>query len=243
MLASNLGQRVGLPVPQVAVIDVSDWLIQNTPELRIELAGHTMPCSSGLQFGSRFVTNPLEGQVFDYLPESMVSQLSNVADFARGLVLDKWTSNADGRQAVFFKKPRARMYRAAFIDHGYCFNAHEWTFPDHALHGVYYRNYVYRDVTGWESFEPALSRAERMTWYDLWQCAADIPRAWYGNDTYGLRRLIESLYERRSTIRALIEQFRDSSRDPFPNWKDALISQHTAHLVLPSSGTAIEQAR
>lgn len=143
---------------------------------------------------------------------------SNVVDFARVLVLDKWVGNADGRQAVFFKKPRARMYRAAFIDHGYCFNSHEWTFPDLPLLGVYYRNYVYHDVTGWESFEPALSRAERMTWFDLWHCADEIPRAWYEGDTHGLRRLVEALYERRSIIRALIEDFRHSPRNPFPNW-------------------------
>lgn len=110
------------------------------------------------------------------------------------------------------------MYRASFIDHGYCFNCHEWTFPDLALHGVYYRNYVYRDVTGWESFEPVLSRAERMTWFDLWHCADGIPRAWHEGDTHGLRGLVESLYERRSIIRTLIEDFRDSSRNPFPNW-------------------------
>lgn len=64
LLASNLGQRLGLPMPQVAVIDVSNWLIQHTPELRIESAGHTVLCSSGLQFGSRFATDPLESQVF-----------------------------------------------------------------------------------------------------------------------------------------------------------------------------------
>lgn len=216
MLASRLGQQLGLPIAPFAVIDVSDWLIQHTPELQIELAGHCVPCRSGLQFGSRFVADPFESPVFDFLPESTL--FSNVRDFARGLVLDKWAGNADGRQAVFFKKRRARSYRATFIDHGYCFNAHEWTFPNLPLMGVYCRNYVYRNVTGWNSFEPTLSRAERMSWFDLWHCAAEIPRAWYEGDTHGLRRLIEALYERRSNIRTLIENFRDSSRNPFPNW-------------------------
>lgn len=229
LLASNLGQRLGLPMPQVAVIDVPDWLIDHSPDLRIELAGHTVRCSSGLQFGSRYVTDPLEGQVFDYLPEAMAPEIKNLLDFARVLALDKWTGNHDGRQAVFSRNRRAKMYRASFIDHGYCFNCHEWTFADLPLHGVYYRNYVYRDVTGWESFEPVLSRAERMTWFDLCHCADELPRVWYEGDTHGLRRLIEVLYERRSIIRALIEDFRHSPRNPFPNWGVSKNPSRTIH--------------
>src|SRR6516225_466119 len=51
MFATSLGLWLGLPMPPVAAIEVSDWLIANTPELRIELAGSQVPCSSGLQFG------------------------------------------------------------------------------------------------------------------------------------------------------------------------------------------------
>lgn len=229
MFASKIGHQLGLPIAPVAVIDVSEWLIEHSPDLRIELAGHTVRCGSGRQFGSRYVVDPIEGQVFDYLPETMAPEIKNLQDFGRVTVLDKWVGNADGRQAVFFKKPRARMYRAAFIDHGYCFNSHEWTFPDLPLLGVYYRNYVYRQVTGWESFEPALSRAEQMTWFDLWHCADEIPQAWYEGDTHGLRRLVEALYERRSIIRALVEDFRHSPRNPFPNWGFSQSRSGTTH--------------
>ena len=38
-LASRLGLYLGLPMPEVAVIYVSDWLIENTPELRFDVAG------------------------------------------------------------------------------------------------------------------------------------------------------------------------------------------------------------
>jgi hypothetical protein len=38
-LATRLGLWLGLPMPQVAVIEVSDWLIANNPDLRIELGG------------------------------------------------------------------------------------------------------------------------------------------------------------------------------------------------------------
>jgi hypothetical protein len=146
----------------------------------------------------------------------------NLADFARVLVLDKWTCNADGRQAIFSRKtPRSQRYHATFIDQGYCFNAGEWTFPDFPLRGVYGNNSVYEIVTGWKAFEPALSRAEGMDQDAIWRCAADIPEEWYGGDRTGLKQLVEKLSNRRGIVRDLIAGFRESPRHPFPNWKDS----------------------
>ena len=218
MFVSRLGRQLGLPMPEAEVMEVSQWLIDHTPELCFDLAERRVPCTSGLHLASRFIGDPLRDQVLDFLPESRQAQLENRADFARALVVDKWVANCDDRQAVFARKPRSQRFRAAFIDHGYCFNVGEWTFPDEPLRGIYYRNYVYRDVTGWDSFDPTLSRAESMSWFDLWQCAVGIPRQWYDSDTEGLSQLIETLYDRRSIIRQLISDFRDSSRTPFPQW-------------------------
>ena len=160
LLATRLAESVGLPVPVTEIVEVSEWLIENTPELRVDLAGLSSHCKSGLQFGARYVCDPAEGQVFDYLPESMLPKVKNLAAFAGMLVVDKWLGNANGRQAVFWKKTNERKYTATFIDQGYCFNAGEWNFPDSALRGVYARNFVYQEVRGWESFEPWLARVE-----------------------------------------------------------------------------------
>jgi len=218
MMASLLGRWLGLPMPEVAVIDVSDWLIQNTAELCFDSAGLRAKCNSGLQLGSRFPCDPMEDVIFDYLPESMLTKVRNVTDFARVLVLDKWTANCDGRQAVFSKKAKQRRYTATFIDQGYCFNAGEWSYPDSSLRGVYSRNCVYAGVTGWDAFEPALTKAEQAEPLDLWRCADAIPPEWYGHDFNALQQLVETLYERRLKIRDLITAFKDSSRQPFPRW-------------------------
>lgn len=218
MFATRLGLWLGLPMPQVEVIEVNDWLITNTPDLRVEVAGNTVPCSTGLQLGSLYPD--LDSQVFDYLPENMLVQVTNLATFARCAVLDKWTCNSDGRQAIFVRKPHGRKYSATFIDQGYCFNAGEWDFPDSPLRGVYARNCVYANVAGWESFEPALTTAEECDIVDLWRCAEPTPPEWYGQDYQALERIVETLYQRRKLIRSLITAFRQSSRNPFPNWKD-----------------------
>jgi len=222
MFATSLGLWLGLPMPPVAAIEVSDWLIDNTPELRIELADSQVPCSSGLQFGSRYpcdpATDPMD--IFDYLPESLMAKSNQGLSFARVLVLDKWLCNADGRQAIFMRKRRARNFQALFIDHGYCLNATEWSFSDAPLRGVYARNCVYESVTGWESFEPVLSRAEQADIVDIWRCGEQIVPEWYEHDRAGLERIVEAVYERRQSIRSLIDAFRTSSRAPFPNWKE-----------------------
>lgn len=216
-LATRLAERVGLPMPPTEIIEVGDWLIQNTPELRVESAGHSFPCTPGLQFGAQYVCDPLTGQVFDYLPESMFDRVKNTASFAGMLVVDKWLGNADGRQAVFWRNTGQKKYNVSFIDQGYCFNAGEWTFPDLALHGVYYRNFVYANVTGWQSFEPWLSAVEEMKPETIIDIAGAIPPEWC-EDWGALERLVKTIIERRSRVRDLITAFGDSSRNPFPAW-------------------------
>jgi hypothetical protein len=124
---------------------------------------------------------------------------------------------------------------AHFIDQGHCFDAGEWSFPDMPLRSVYYRNYVYRHMTGWNDFEPALSLIEQVESHQIWQCACDMPKEWYQEDSNGLRRLVDTLYKRRLIIRDLITQFREHERNPFPNWK------HTPHVAVSAlPGDALE---
>jgi hypothetical protein len=159
---------------------------------------------------------------FDYLPRELLERVLNIEEFPRVLVLDKWACNSDGRQAIFCRKaPRSQRYTTTFIDQGFCFNAGEWNFPDSPLRGVYANNCVYEGVTGWDAFEPALTSAEEMDAATIWRCAAAIPEEWYEGDRDGLHELVEALHHRRGAIRKLIGEFRSSSRNPFPNWREA----------------------
>ncbi len=218
MLATRLAERAGLPVPGTAVVEVGEWLVEHTPELHIQLAHNSIRCQAGLQFGSRYVVDPIEGQVFDYIPVEMLDRVRNLEAFAGMLVMDKWTGNANGRQAAFWRKLREKKYTATFIDQGYCFNAGEWTFPDYPLRGVYARNEVYAGVRGWESFEPWLTRIEKMEQDVLWDLAGELPPEWYGGEWDELEKLVRTLIVRRERVRELIAAFRSSVRRPFPGW-------------------------
>ncbi len=114
----------------------------------------------------------------------------------------------------------ASPYVAMMIDHGFCFNAGEWDFPDAPLRGLYARHCVYQNVTNMESFEPWLSRVEnQMTEAVLGEEASRIPPEWYADDWPALERLVERLYARRKRLRELIWSARNSGREPFPNWR------------------------
>ncbi len=113
MLATRLGQVLGLPVPRVEPIEVSGWLIEHTSELSIEIGGARTPWKPGVHLASLYVDDPATSLVFDYLPETMMESVRNVADFGRVLVLDRWACNCDGRQAIFSRKgKRSRGYLA-----------------------------------------------------------------------------------------------------------------------------------
>jgi hypothetical protein len=219
LIATRIAEAVGLSVPKSDMVEVSEWLIRNSPGMMVELGrGVRERCAEGLQFGSQFVGGLMPGQVVDYLPEPQMDEVRNLGEFAGMLAVDKWTGNCNGRQAVFERRPRERKYRAVFIDQGFCFNAGEWTFPDAPLRGVFARNQVYSRVTGWASLEPWLSRIEEFAAEQLWAIAEEVPPEWYGGDLRTIEQLMERLLERRGRVRELIESFRDSDREPFPNW-------------------------
>lgn len=220
-LATRLAQAAGLTVPEVELVEVSPWLVENTPELEIDQGRMKERCRAGLAFGSRFVGGLMPGHVMDFLPEEKLLAVKNLAEFAGVLALDKWTGNANGRQAVFTKKARDRNYKAVFIDFGYCFHAGEWRFEDAPLRGVYYRNDVYRQVRGWEAFEPWLGRMEAMPDATVWEAANEVPPEWYGGDPGEMEALVERLLARRGRIRELVEMFARSDRRPFPHWGKA----------------------
>src|SRR6266496_1424678 len=80
-------------------------------------------------------------------------------------------------------------------------------------------------------FEPWLSRIERCSKAILQRIGRDVPIEWYG-EPHDLDCLLKSLFERRNAVRHLIDDFRKSPRNPFPNWK-----------VSPVAGTSSDHIR
>ena len=224
MFASLLARHLGLAVAEGVIVTVDASLVRAS-EMTIQLQRTTIPCQSGLQFGSLHVESA-RGAVFDYFPTNLFDQVRNRQQFWGMLAFDKWTCNADMRQAAFWKVSRKRLYNATFIDQGYCFNGGDWLLKDNVQRGIYAHNEVYTDVRNWESFEPWLSGIESME-KGVVQCLAGaIPLGWRGDDKRALKCLALLLHERRNEVRGAINSFRLSTRRPFPNWEgDEVISR------------------
>lgn len=218
LMATKLASAIGLTAPACDVVEVTDWLVENTADLDLDFGSRRERCRAGHCFGSRLVGGLMPGHLLDYLPEEQLSEVRNLEEFAGVLALDKWTCNTNGRQAVFSRKTREKRYTATFIDYGYCFNAGEWVYRDSPLRGVYARNAVYRNVRGWKNFEPWLSRIEKLAPEAVWAIAEMVPPEWYGRDVFAIEALVEHLLKRRSQVRELVDAFRESARNPFPNW-------------------------
>jgi hypothetical protein len=238
LLGTRLAARLGLPVTPVAIVQVTEELIRLTPELCMEMPRARVPCQPGPQFGSRYPGDPRRLTLHDFLPDEQLRGVENLHDFAGMLVFDKWTCNTNGRQTIFFREERRRRitfgegaeteeqpseerdYRTAMIDQGFCFNAGEWNYPDAPLRGLYARNRVYKGVIGMESFAPWTERVEKsVTERVLAEVIREIPPQWYEDDYDAVTKLLEQLYRRRTRIPELLLAAKNTTRQPFPNWR------------------------
>jgi hypothetical protein len=237
LLGTRLARRLGLPTTPVEVIYVSGELIRLTPDLCLEMPRTRVPCQAGPQFGSRYPGDPRRLTLHDFLPDEQLRAVENLHDFAGMLVFDKWTCNTNGRQTIFFREePRRTLaqgngheetseardgsYETVMIDQGFCFNAGEWNYPDAPLRGLYARNRVYEGVIGMESFAPWMERVEKsVTERVLSETAGEIPPEWYEDDYDAVMRLLEQLYRRRTRVPDLLLAAKNTTRQPFPNWR------------------------
>jgi hypothetical protein len=243
-----------LPVPGWEIVDVPAELIEAVPELVMEVGREQRRCEPGLQFGSRYPVDPLRQAVYDYLPVSLLRAVLNADSFCGMLAFDKWVSNANGRQAVFFRdrarrwlpavgnragapgpraspgsgaaartgvSPASLVYVAAMIDHGFAFEAQNWSFSDSPERGLYSRREVYEAVGGFDAFEPWLERIRNCSSDVLDDVYKKVPPEWHGGDWDSLEALLEQLYRRRGHVPELVRDAKKAGRDPFPNWSTA----------------------
>jgi hypothetical protein len=210
-----------------AIVRVDDAFIQKNPELAITLGTRSIPVEPGWHFGSLHPGDPARTAIYDFVPDALLSQVKNLADFLAILVFDKWVSNADGRQSVFF---RARLedwagaagklgFVALMIDHGFAFNGPNWNFTDTPLMGLYPRRLVYESVTSIDDFQPWLDQMQHFPEEVFDSAYKQVPPEWIEGEEEEFERVLEQLLARRRLIPELIGEARRSKSNPFPNWR------------------------
>jgi hypothetical protein len=217
-------------VPETAFVELTSAFLEENPDVYITLGLRREAALPGLHFGSRVEVHPDQVAIYDFLPDTALSRIENRADFRAALVFDKWISNVDSRQAVFFRaKARGRPpmqgqrerigFFAQMIDQGFTLNGPHWNFRDSPLQGVYFRTSVYDEVRSLDSFQPWLDRVRRFPAELLDNAFKQIPRDWYDSDRDQLERLMEQLLKRRTRVENLIRDTHKGRAKAFANWR------------------------
>ncbi len=230
MVSSVFLRYLQIGCPEPSIIRISEEFIAETPELRMELGHSRIPPVPGWHYGSRFPGDPNQLAVYDFIPDALLGGVSNLVDFLGVLVFDKWTANADGRQAVFFRarlkewlapasgNPSKLGFVAIMIDHGFAFNGPYWDFPESPIQGLYHRRMVYEKVRSLDDFQPWLDQVTHFPEEVVDQALRQIPPQWVDGERDELERLLERLFRRRKRVPELIRDCRRANQSPFPRW-------------------------
>jgi hypothetical protein len=187
----------------------------------------------GWHFGSQYPGDPARVAVYDFLPDTLLEQVENLRDFLGILAFDKWTANADARQSIFFRgkvrdwsvepkgkvHPRKLGFVVLMVDHGFLFNGPHWEFPDSPLQGLYFRTQVYREVHGFDAFQPWLDRIVHFPVEVMDDALKSTPLQWLDGDGDQLEALLETLMQRRTRVPDLLRACARGRINPFPNWR------------------------
>jgi HipA-like protein len=221
---------LGISSPQVAMIEVSEQFLRDNPDASIQLGNRRQELAAGWHFGSRFPGDPARQIVYDFLPDALIETVENLLEFLGVLAFDKWVSNADSRQAVFFRAnlkelPRSGSpsaprvgFAAQMVDNGYVFEGPHWRLTDSPLQGLYFRPVVYRGVRGLDSFQPWLDRILHFPEEIVDQAVRQVPPPWLEGEEAALDQLLAQLMRRRKRVPDLIEESRRGRTNPFPDW-------------------------
>src|SRR5258708_7141958 len=185
---------LGISTPQPEFVRVSNQFLEDHPAVHLQLGSERRPVVPGWHFGSRYPGDPARSVVYDFLPDGLLDQVENLAEFRGILAFDKWMGNADSRQAIFFRArvkeflpgsaahPLRLGFVAQMMDNGYVFEGPQWRLMESPVQGMYFRPSVYRSVRGLKDFEPWIERIRNFPVEVVDEAAKQIPSAWIEND-------------------------------------------------------------
>jgi hypothetical protein len=225
LFGALLAKRLGLPVAEPSVIDISVAFLNRNSEMIFIFNDKTVSCQPGLSFGSRYVSNNPFGArmgaepVDTFLARNRMMKVTNLADFIGMLVFDRWTSNRDIRQIAYRYNRGDASWTAIMIDQGACFGGAGWDFPDVLGLGLCNSDVAYESIAGPDVFEPWLDRIENeIDETVLEQLASQVPTEWYDGDATALSELVATLSRRRGMVRKLLLTTWEDYPRIFPSW-------------------------
>jgi hypothetical protein len=212
LISSLMLKNLGIRTPNMAFVSVDEAVLERGPEKGVVSGSSNLTSSLGLHFGCRFVGSE-SVRVYDFLPDQMLSLVTNRNDFLGALVFDKWFSNSDARQAIFYRENSAFVGRslakqpwlAEIIDHESAFHGQEWTFRNSPPQGLHPRLAIYGTNPTMPDFKPWLDRIEGLDAEFFQALFQAVPEQWIAGDEGQLLKLLRKLQDRRNRLPGLLE--------------------------------------
>ena len=205
-IGSRILQYLGIDTPGIRLVEFSTEFISKNG-IGMRFGNVVFPVSEGLHFGSEYPGDPTTTMVFDLVPDPFLVRLHSPEHFWGVLMFDKWVSNADSRQCIFFRSrgdcDRAGALRrpdflARMIDHGHIFGGRLWEFGTFQYGGLFERPIVYESVHSLDVFAPWLRAIERFPESILVKARGELPATWTEGDQMKLDDVLEEVMRRRA---------------------------------------------
>lgn len=211
LVSSVVLRQLGVATPEVAFVTVDDEFQRRNPECWTGREDRRIPVSAGVHFGSRYPASRGEWPIYDFLPDPLLRKVYNRDNFLGVLVADKWMSNADGRQAIFYRgavevggKQMGDHWVAFMIDNGSMFQGGKWTFGESPAQGVYCRLAAYGAPISLRNFEPWLAVLWSISKSLVDEVHALAPPEWIDGGEHELTHMLRRLDARRCRVRGLL---------------------------------------
>ncbi len=210
-----LARAIGLPVPDVSLVDVSMDIISGSTGL---INGGVAP---GVHLGSQMIPDALDMGQFLRKMQQTALVLGNEELIPQTICHDNWILTMDRERDdnhLFY--PTDGIFRYAMVDFSHSFTGSNWT-ADAIEQGTYVRTIapahpiVANMVTGLPSFVPTLEKLESVEDSDVEGAVDLVPEGWGMTDEERVC-LLEFLLMRRGLVKSILI----SGRGAFPNWTD-----------------------
>lgn len=177
VVGAELIQRMGLPSPRWARVEITEEFIERNPGMWFSKErGSIRPCA-GFHFASQLIEAPGEQRTYQMIPHGWIDRIENREDFLGILVLDLWANNCDRRQAIFTCDENC-LLRVSFIDNDSMFGGafgFETTCPRRAM--VYDLD-VYRGFWNRKAVREWMERIEGISEAEIAEIISGVPAEW-----------------------------------------------------------------
>lgn len=207
-ICARLAEVIGLPVPPVVKMHVSDRFIRSEPHLAV------CGFEGGLQFGARLIVEALDNPSQD-----VISACSNRSVFPGIIVFDHWVDNRDRAQNSdnLLAVRDGASWRLVMIDHGLALGGESESLSHLRHHaGAQIWGSVYemfsQHIASQLDFEPYIQKVEGLNRAVFEDILMDTPQAWLPYEQRG--NVVEYLDRAKSEVRKWLGHLGQY----FPGW-------------------------